>query len=196
MLEPGRGFTSLSSHNGPRWSVKSIRECHLVSLKPVLYVANIKSPDDAGSDHVSALNKIAESEGAELIYVSGQDEADISQLDPMEREEFRSELGIQDSSMERLIRASYRELGLISFFTTGEDEVRAWTCRTGDKAPAAAGKIHSDMEAGFIRMEVVSYDDLIELGSESAVARAGLQRLEGSSYEVQDGDIVRVRFNK
>lgn len=176
--------------------VESIRECHLVSLKPVLYVANIKSPDDADSDHVSALNKIAESEGTELIYVSGQDEADISQLDPMEREEFRNELGIQDSSMERLVRASYRKLGLISFFTTGEDEVRAWTCRTGDKAPTAAGKIHSDMEEGFIRMEVVSYDDLIELGSESAVARAGLQRLEGSSYEVQDGDIVRVRFNK
>ncbi len=98
--------------------------------------------------------------------------------------------------MERLLRAAYKKLGLISFFTTGEDEVRAWTCRVGDKAPTAAGKIHTDMEAGFIRMEVVTYDDLIELGSETAVARAGLQRLEGSTYEVQDGDIVAVRFNK
>ena len=98
--------------------------------------------------------------------------------------------------MERLLGAAYGKLGLISFFTTGADEVRAWTCRKGDKAPAASGKIHSDMEAGFIRMEVISYLDLMELGNESAVAKAGRQRLEGSEYEVQDGDIVVVRFNK
>jgi len=176
--------------------VDSVRECHLVSLKPVLYVANIKSDEDAKNAHVTALREIAESEGTELISVSGQAEADISQLEPDEREEFLQELGLKESSMERLLRAAYKKLGLISFFTTGEDEVRAWTCRVGDKAPTAAGKIHTDMEAGFIRMEVVTYDDLIELGSETAVARAGLQRLEGSTYEVQDGDIVVVRFNK
>ena len=176
--------------------VDSVRECHLVSLKPVLYVANIKSDEDAKNAHVTALREIAESEGTELISVSGQAEADISQLEPDEREEFLQELGLKESSMERLLRAAYKKLGLISFFTTGEDEVRAWTCRVGDKAPTAAGKIHTDMEAGFIRMEVVTYDDLIELGSETAVARAGLQRLEGSTYEVQDGDIVAVRFNK
>ena len=176
--------------------VDSVRECHLVSLKPVLYVANIKSAEDAENAHVTALREIAESEGTELISVSGQEEADISQLEPDEREEFLQGLGLKESSMERLLRAAYKKLGLISFFTTGEDEVRAWTCRVGDKAPTAAGKIHTDMEAGFIRMEVVTYDDLIELGSETAVARAGLQRLEGSTYEVQDGDIVAVRFNK
>ena len=176
--------------------VDSVRECHLVSLKPVLYVANIKSAEDAENAHVTALREIAESEGTELISVSDQEEADISQLEPDEREEFLQGVGLKESSMERLLRAAYKQLGLISFFTTGEDEVRAWTCRVGDKAPTAAGKIHTDMEAGFIRMEVVTYDDLIELGSETAVARAGLQRLKGSTYEVQDGDIVAVRFNK
>ena len=97
--------------------------------------------------------------------------------------------------MERLLRAAYRMLGLVNFFTTGEDEVHAWTCRKGDKAPVAAGKIHTAMETGFIRMEVIRYEDLIELGSEAAVAKAGKQRLEGRTYEVQDGDIVAVRFN-
>jgi GTP-binding protein YchF len=176
--------------------MNSIRECNLVSLKPVLYVANIKSVDDSGNAHVAVLRGISETEGTELITVCGQEEADISQLEPDEREEFLQELGLKESSMERLLGAAYGKLGLISFFTTGADEVRAWTCRKGDKAPAAAGKIHSDMEAGFIRMEVISYLDLMELGDESAVAKAGRQRLEGSEYEVQDGDIVAVRFNK
>ncbi len=98
--------------------------------------------------------------------------------------------------MERLLHAAYRKLGLVNFFTTGEDEVRAWTCRQGDKAPAAAGKIHTDMESGFVRMEVMRYDDLMALGDESAVNKAGKQRLEGREYQVQDGDIVSVLFNK
>ena len=98
--------------------------------------------------------------------------------------------------MERLVHAAYRMLGLVTFFTTGEDEVRAWTCRRGDKAPVAAGKIHSDMQEGFVRMEVISYEDLIEFGSEAAVAKAGRLRVESREYEVQDGDIVCVLFNK
>jgi len=173
----------------------SIRECNLVSLKPVLYIANIKSMEDAENRHVKALERIAGDEGSEVIIVCGKDEADISQLRPDERQEFLQELGLKESSMERLIGAAYRMLGLINFFTTGEDEVRAWTCSKEDKAPVAAGKIHTDMEKGFIRMEVFRYEDLMELGSEAAISKAGRQRLEGRDYEVRDGDIVAVRFS-
>lgn len=182
---------NLSDHE-----MSSIRECNLVSLKPVLYIANIKSTEDAGNSHVTVLKEIARTESSELITVCGKDEADISQLEPNERQEFLRDLGLKESSMERLLRAAYRMLGLVTFFTTGEDEVRAWTCRKGDKAPVAAGKIHTDMEKGFIRMEVIRYEDLVELGSESAVAKAGQAHLEGCEYEVQDGDIVAVRFGK
>jgi len=173
----------------------SIRECNLVSLKPVLYIANIKSADDAANHHVTALRQIARVEGTELIAICGKDEADISQLEPEERQAFLRELGLKDSSMERLLGAAYRMLGLVNFFTTGDDEVRAWTCRRNDKAPVAAGKIHTDLEQGFIRMEVIRYEDMMELGSESAVAKAGRKRSEGREYEVQDGDIVTVLFN-
>jgi len=174
----------------------AVRDCNLASLKPVLYVANVKSVADGGNGHVATLRELARSENAEVVLVCGKDEADISQLDEKDRPEFMRELGLNESSMERLLTAAYRMLGLISFFTVGEDEVRAWTCRRGDKAPAAAGKIHSDMEKGFIRMEVIPYDDLIELGSEAAVAKAGRQRVEGRDYEVKDGDIVTVRFGR
>ncbi|MBI2829929.1 MAG: redox-regulated ATPase YchF, partial [Chloroflexi bacterium] len=170
-------------------------DCHLVSLKPALYIANIRSMEDAGSAHVTAVEEYARSENAKAITVCGKDEADISQLPEDERQEFLRELGLKESSMERLIGAAYGMLGLVSFFTSGEDEVRMWTCRKGDKAPTAAGKIHTDLEKGFIRMEVVRYDDLMELGSEAAVAKAGRHHVEGRDYEVQDGDIVVVRFN-
>ncbi len=174
----------------------SIRECNLASLKPVLYIANIKSIEDADNRHVKELERIASDEGSEAIVVCGKDEADISQLSLDERQEFLREFGLKESSMERLLSAAYRMLGLINFFTTGEDEVRAWTCRKEDKAPVAAGKIHTDMERGFIRMEVIRYEDLIELGSETAISKAGRQRLEGRDYEVQDGDVVAVRFSR
>jgi len=173
-----------------------IRECNLASLKPVLYIANIKSIEDADNRHVKAMERIASDEGTEVIVICGKDEADISQLSLDERQEFLQELGLKESSMERLLGAAYRMLGLINFFTTGEDEVRAWTCRKDDKAPVAAGKIHTDMEKGFIRMEVIRYEDLIELGSEAAISKAGRQHLEGRAYEVQDGDIVAVRFSR
>ena len=173
----------------------NIRECHLVSLKPVLYVANIKSMDDIGNRHVKALQGIADAEGAQMVAVCGRDEADISRLDPAERPEFLAALGLQESSMERLLRAANRMLGLVNFFTAGPKEVHVWTCHRGDKAPVAAGKIHTDMEEGFIRMEVIRCEDLIELRSEAAVAKAGKQRVEGRAYEVQDGDIVVVLFN-
>jgi ribosome-binding ATPase YchF (GTP1/OBG family) len=174
----------------------SIRECNLVSLKPVLYIANIKSMPDANSSHVTALREIARGEGAEIITICGKDEADITQFGINEQQEFLKDLGLKESSMERLLLAAYEMLGLVQFFTVGEDEVRAWTCRRGDKAPVAAGKIHTDMEKGFIRMEVMSYADLMELGSEANVAKAGRQRIEGREYEVKNGDIASVRFNR
>jgi GTP-binding protein YchF len=173
----------------------SIRECNLVSLKPVLYIANISSIKDIDNEHVTRLKEIARSEHAEMITICGKDEADIAGFGQNEQIEFMQEMGLKESSMERLLLAAHRMLGLVNFFTVGEDEVRAWTCRKGDKAAVAAGKIHTDMEKGFIRMEVISYKDLAEMGSEAAVARAGRQRLEGREYEVQDGDIVTVRFN-
>lgn len=174
----------------------SVYDCNLVSLKPVVYVANIKNPEDAANKHVKALEELAAGEPTEIVVLRGKDEADIADLEPEEREIFLKELGLEQSSMERLVYAAYRKLELITFFTVGKDEVRAWTCRRGDKAPAAAGKIHTDLEKGFIRMETISYDDLISLGSEAAVAKAGKKRVESREYVVQDGDIVQVLFNK
>jgi len=174
----------------------SIRECNLTSIKPVLYIANIKSVEDSDNRYVKELEQFAVEEGAEMITVCGKDEADISLLSPDERQEFLLDLGLQESSMERLLGTAYKILGLVNFFTVGEDEVRAWTCRQGDKAPVAAGKIHTDMEKGFIRMEVFRYNDLMELGSEIELSKAGRQFLEGRDYEVQDGDIVAVRFGR
>ncbi len=173
----------------------SVYDCNLVSLKPVLYIANIKSTDDINNRFVTTLKQIAANENGEVIVICGRDEAEISRLEPADRLEFLRELGLNESSMERLLQACYRLLGLVHFFTVGEDEVRAWTCRRGDKAPVAAGKIHSDMEKGFIRMEVIRYTDLIELGSETAVAQSGRKHVESREYEVRDADIVSVLFN-
>ena len=173
----------------------SVYDCNLVSLKPVLYIANIKSVTDMQNKHVAALKQIAAAETAEMISICGRDEADISELEPADRPEFLKSLGLTESSMERLMRSAYRILGLITFFTVGEDEVRAWTCHKGDKAPVAAGKIHSDMEKGFIRMEVIKYTDLIELGSEDAVIKALKKHVESRDYEVRDADIDQVLFN-
>jgi ribosome-binding ATPase len=176
--------------------LKAIAECHLASLKPVLYIANLGSMDNADEEAARTLKKIADEEGAEMIVAAGRDEADLVELEDDDRQLFMEELGIAESSMARLIRATYRLLELITFLTTGPDEVHAWTCRDGDTAPIAAGKVHSDMESGFIRLEVIRYLDLIELGSEEAVARAGKMRLEGKEYLVRDGDVVVVRFSK
>jgi GTP-binding protein YchF len=173
----------------------SVQECNLLSLKPVLYIANIKSMEDISSKHVKSLQSIAASENSEMIAVCGRDEAELSKLGTEDQKYFLAELGLGESSMNRLIRAAYRLLGLVNFFTAGETEVHVWTCRKGDKAPVAAGKIHTDMEKGFIRMEVIPITELIRLGSEAAVESAGKKRLEGKLYEVQEGDIVVVLFN-
>ncbi len=172
----------------------SVRECNLLSQKPVLYVANVASADAMDGPAVVALRAWALDEGAETVAVCGRDEADVSELEPEERAPFLAELGLRELSIERVLHAAYRELGLVDFFTAGEREVHVWTCRAGDKAPTAAGRIHTDMERGFVRMEVIRCVDLTELGSEDAVAKAGRRRLEGREYEVEDGDIVIVRF--
>jgi len=173
----------------------AVFECTLMSLKPILYVANVAGPESLDAESVGTLRAFAREENAESIAICGRDEADINELPEEDRAEFLSELGLEESSVARLIHAAYRELGLVDFFTAGEREVHVWTCPAGSKAPVAAGKIHSDMEQGFIRMEVIAFEDLIAHGSEDAAARAGKRRLEGKEYEIQDGDIVVVRFS-
>jgi ribosome-binding ATPase len=173
----------------------AVFECTLMSLKPVLYVANVDGPDHLESDAVQALRGYAADEDSEVVTICGRDEADISELPEEDRAEFLTELGLKELSVERLIHAAYKELGLVDFFTAGDTEVHVWTCRVGSKAPVAAGKIHTDMERGFIRMEVIAYDDLMEYGSEAAVAKEGKARLEGKEYEIRDGDVVVIRFS-
>jgi GTP-binding protein YchF len=173
---------------------QSVFECNLLSLKPTLYVANVETPDALEGPATCALRSWAADEGAETVAICGRDEADLSELAPEERAPFLEELGLASLSIERIIHAAYRELGLVDFFTAGDREVHVWTCCEGDTAPTAAGRIHSDMEGGFVRMEVIPYADLVLLGSEDAVAKAGKRRLEGRDYQVQDGDIVIIRF--
>ena len=173
----------------------SVFECTLMSLKPIVYVANVTEPEDMNSDAVRALHTFAAVEGSEAVTICGREEADISELPEEDQAVFLAELGLETLSVERLIRAAYRKLALVDFFTAGEKEVHVWTCRSGSRAPVAAGKIHSDMERGFIRMEVIAYDDLVAHGSEDAVAKAGKLRVEGKDYQVCDGDVVVIRFS-
>jgi len=173
----------------------SVFECTLVSLKPVLYVANVSHGGALDGPFVRALDGPAGADGAEVVAISGSDEAEISELPAEDRAEFLSELGIGEPAAARVIHAAYRELGLVDFFTAGDREVHVWTCRAGDTAPVAAGKIHSEMEKGFIRLEVISCEAILEYGGESEAIQAGARRLEGKDYVVQDGDVVVVRFS-
>ena len=171
----------------------------LLTRKPVIYVANV-SEDEVGGEpldnrNYTALKEQAEREHAQIIAVCAQLEAEIAELEGEEKAMFLEDLGIAESGLDRLIKASYSLLGLISYLTAGPQEVRAWTITKGTKAPGAAGKIHSDFERGFIRAEVVSFEDLERLGSMNAVREAGLYRSEGKDYVMKDGDIVLFRFN-
>ena len=171
----------------------------LLTTKPVIYAANI-SEDDLGKPeeeiaHLSEVKRIAASENAEVIVISAAIEQDIASMNAEEKAEFLEELGIGQSGLDRLITASYRLLGLISFLTAGEDECRAWTIVNGTKAPQAAGKIHTDFERGFIRAEVVPFDTLVENGSMAVCREKGLIRSEGKDYVMKDGDITLFRFN-
>ena len=178
---------------------EKIKDVELLSMKPVIYVANI-SEDMIGSDFENSetykkLSDLAKSEGAELISICAQIEAELAELDGDDKKAFLADLGIEESGLDALIRASYHLLGYISFLTAGPKEVRAWTIVNGTKAPQAAGKIHSDMERGFIRAEVISFDDLVACGSMTAAKEKGLIRSEGKDYVFRDGDIVVIRFN-
>ena len=173
-----------------------LRTYSLLSSKPVLYVANV-AEDMVGrpNPYVDAVTGIAAVEGAGVVVISGQVEGEIAQLPKEERKEYLAGMGLAESGLDRMIRAGYELLGLITYFTAGEKEVRAWTITKGTKAPQAAGKIHTDFEKGFIRAEVFHYDDLMNYKTEQAVKAAGLLRSEGKEYEVRDGDIMLFRFN-
>lgn len=176
-----------------------IQSYNLLTYKPVIYAANVAEDDLAddgeSSEYVKAVREYAAENDSEVFVICAQIEQEIAELDDDEKKMFLEDLGLSESGLEKLIKASYKLLGLISYLTAGEPEVRAWTITRGTKAPQAAGKIHSDFERGFIRAEVVSYDDLIACGTHAAAKEKGLIRLEGKDYVVQDGDIMLFRFN-
>ena len=176
---------------------KFARELFLLTSKPVLYVCNVDDSSAVnGNKYVDAVREAIKGENAELLIVAAQTEADIAELDTYEeRQEFLAEIGLQESGVARLIRAAYALLNLQTFFTAGADEVRAWTFMRGAKAPQCAGVIHTDFEKGFIRAEVIKYDDYVALGGETGVKEAGKLGVEGKEYVVQDGDIMHFRFN-
>ena len=175
-----------------------IKEAFLLTMKPILYIANVsendlENPDE--NEYVKKVKEYAKVENAEVIPLCVKLEEELSVLDKEDKKEMLKELGLTESGLDKVIKASYKLLGLMSFLTAGEPEVRAWTIKIGTKAPQAAGKIHSDIERGFIRAEVVSFDDLIKCGSMVQAREKGLVRSEGKDYIMQDGDIVLFRFN-
>lgn len=175
---------------------KILNEMHLLTIKPVLYVANVTEEEVvAGNEFVSMIEELAEKEGAKVITVCGKIEDELSSMPLEEHKEFLEEMGLSEPGLFKIIRDGYSLLNLITFFTAGEKEVRAWTVLKGTRAPQAAGKIHSDIERGFIRAEIMSYSDLDSLGSSLTVKEKGLLRLEGKDYVMQEGDVVYFRFH-
>lgn len=194
-LEQGRNCRSVELVNEEEENLA--RDLFLLTNKPVLYVCNV---DDAsavnGNRHVDAVREAVKDENAQILIISAKTESEIAEMDSYEdRQMFLEEMGLEESGVVRLIQSAYSLLGLQTFFTAGSDECRAWTIHKGDKAPKAAGVIHSDFEKGFIRAEVIKYDDYVSLGSESAVRAAGKLGIEGKEYVVQDGDIMHFLFN-
>ncbi|MED4453897.1 redox-regulated ATPase YchF [Metabacillus fastidiosus] len=178
--------------------LKLVKQLHLLTIKPILYVANVGEDEVADSndnEYVQKVREYAAVENAEVIVICAKIESEIVELEGEEKAMFLEELGIEESGLDQLIRTSYNLLGLATYFTAGEQEVRAWTFRKGMKAPQCAGIIHTDFERGFIRAETVSYDDLLSNGSMTAAREAGRVRLEGKEYIVQDGDVIHFRFN-
>jgi len=196
-LEDGKAARSLTWDDAE--DLKLVESLTLITQKPVLYAANVSEdelsrPPTPGSP-LEALINYAKAQGASYYVSCAKMEAEIAMLDPEEKQMFLEDLGLKESGLDRLINAGYEMLGLISFLTAGEKEVRAWTIRHNTKAPQAAGKIHSDLERGFIRAEVVAYNDLIASGSYAAAKEKGQVRVEGKEYVVQDGDVMLIRFN-
>ena len=173
-------------------------ELHLLTMKPVLYITNVAEgevADPSGNEHVQAVKKYAAEENAEVIVVSAKMESEVAELPEEEAKEYLEMAGLEETGLDRLIKAGFKLLGLMTFLTAGEMESRAWTIKLNTKAPQAAGKIHTDFERGFIRAEIVSFDDLVACGSKAAAREKGLVRLEGKDYVMQDGDVVEFRFN-
>ncbi|PYS79500.1 MAG: redox-regulated ATPase YchF [Acidobacteria bacterium] len=174
------------------------RSFFLLTMKPTIYAVNVDEAtlaDTEANPHVLTVREIAKEEGAECVVICAQLEAELVALPPEDRRSYLLELGVESSGVDELIKSAYRLLGLMSFLTAGEKEVRAWTVRRGTRAPQAAGVIHTDIERGFIRAEVVSYDDLVRAGSYAAAREQGLLRLEGKDYVMQEGDVVHFHFN-
>ncbi len=195
-LESGKSARSVEITDD---EAEIVKELALLTMKPVLYAANVAEGDFAAgienNEFVKKVEEIAALENAQVLPISAQIEEEISSLDGEEKQMFLEEMGLNESGLDRLVKKSYTLLGLISYLTAGQPEVRAWTITKGTKAPQAAGKIHTDFEKGFIRAEVVAYKDLIECGSHAAAKEKGLVRSEGKEYVMQDGDVVLFRFN-
>ena len=196
-LESGKPVKTLEAEDEEEQAL--LREYNFLTGKPVIYAANVAeedlADDGASSSMVESVRGLAAREGSEVFVICAQIEQEISELEEDEKAMFLEELGLSESGLEKLIKASYHVLGLMSFLTAGEDETRAWTIRIGTKAPQAAGKIHTDFERGFIKAEVVNYKDLLEQGSLAAAREKGLVGIEGKDYVVKDGDVILFRFN-
>ncbi len=186
---PARSFEPADNQRG--W----MKDLHLITAKPVLYIANVAEDGFVNNPHLDAVSEYALSEGAEIVAVCAAIEADIAELDAADAAEFLAEMGLDEPGLNRVIHAGYKLLHLQTFFTAGPQEVRAWTIRVGDTAPRAAGRIHTDFEKGFIRAEVVAFEDFIAGNGEQGAKDAGRWRLEGKDYVMQEGDVVHFRFN-
>jgi ribosome-binding ATPase len=191
-LDAGRPARSAAPDREDR---RLLRELHLITMKPLMYVANVAEHGFRDNPHLDAVCELAAREGAEVVAVCAAIEAEIAQLDAADRAEFLRDLGVAEPGLDRVIRAAYRLLGLETFFTAGPKEVRAWTVRKGATAPQAAGEIHTDFEKGFIRAEVIAYADYVGYRGEQGAREAGRLRLEGKEYVVQEGDVMHFRFN-
>ena len=191
-LEAGKPARSIDFSTDDEAFVKSLT---LLTSKPVLYAVNVSESELSGNAYTAIVKEKADAENNEMFIVCAKIEEEISTLEPEEKQMFLEELGLSEGGLDRIIASSYKTLGLMSFLTAGTKEVRAWTIPFGTKAPQAAGKIHTDFERGFIKAEIVNYDDLMRLGAYSAAREAGLVRLEGKDYIVRDGDVILFRFN-
>lgn len=191
-LDAGHPVRSLALDASDR---AAIRDLFLLTMKPVLYVANVREEGFTGNPHLEAVRARAATEGAEVVPVCASIEEELAQLDDADKGAFLADMGLEEPGLDRLIRAAYRLLGLQTYFTAGEKEVRAWTVAVGATAPQAAGVIHSDFERGFIRAETIAFNDYIRLKGESGAREAGRLRLEGKEYVVQEGDVLHFRFN-
>lgn len=193
VLEQGKSVRTIEME-APKWEL--VKDLNLITAKPVLYVCNV---DDAsvvnGNAHTAAFIESIKEENAQVIFVSAEIESDMIDMEAEDRDMFLEDMGLTESGADRIIKAAYKLLNYSTYFTAGEKEVRAWTITDGDTAPQAAGVIHTDFEKGFIRAEVMAYNDFIELGSEAKCREAGKLRVEGKEYIVKDGDIMHFRFN-